>query len=481
MTKGSIFKAFLLFTIPICLSSIFQQLYSVSDAAIVGNFLSESEVNGINDVGNINFMILNFAFGCTAGFNVITAEKFGAHDIEGVRKSFLTQILLGFIISIFLTVVSLCAMDLLLRVIGLTKETGGNTYLAAKDYLTVIFSGIIFKVAYNIINSVHRSLGNTITPLYFLIISTILNIGLDFLFIAKFNMGVSGAALATIISEGISAISCFIYTFLKHKELRFKKSDFNIDFKFIFDHLKNGIPLALQFSILAIGLIIMQASLINFDRNLSGYVDPLGPAQLGYGASCKLANFFGSFYNAFGVTILNFVAQNTGSHDDKRIKSGLKKAFLVVLIYFICATVVLQLLKINGFYLHIFLSNEKINEKVIAYGNVYINIASIFHIFLAVLYLLRNGLQGQQKPLFPFLAGIVELVMRIVICLYLPMLINGAPINNTIDILSNPWPFYALCFADPAAWIGATLTLLIGVKVIFKSKRKKEMKLTENN
>ena len=197
MTKGNIYKIFLLFTIPIVISSIFQQFYSITDAAIVGNFLSESEVNGIHDVGNINFMILNFAFGCTAGFNVITASKVGAHDEEGVRKSFLTQIILGLFISIFLTVVSLLSIDYLLAFIGLKAETGGATFIAAKDYLTVVFIGIIFKVAYNIINSVHRSLGNTITPLAFLIIATFLNIGLDFLFIAYFGMGVRGAALAT--------------------------------------------------------------------------------------------------------------------------------------------------------------------------------------------------------------------------------------------------------------------------------------------
>ena len=472
MTKGNIYKIFLLFTIPIVISSIFQQFYSITDAAIVGNFLSESEVNGIHDVGNINFMILNFAFGCTAGFNVITASKVGAHDEEGVRKSFLTQIILGLLISIFLTVVSLLSIDYLLAFIGLKAETGGATFIAAKDYLTVVFIGIIFKVAYNIINSVHRSLGNTITPLAFLIIATFLNIGLDFLFIAYCGMGVRGAALATIISECISATGCFTYTFIKHKELRFKKSDFKLSFSFVFEHLKNGIPLALQFSILAIGLILMQSCLISFDMDINGYVDPLGPAQLGYGVGCKISNFLANFYNAFGITILNFVAQNKGTHDRKRVKSGIKKGVIIVFIYTIITIIFLQLLKINGFYLHILLSNDKINERVIAYGNCYINIASIFYIFLGILYLFRNAIQGYQKPLFPFLAGVVELVMRVVACLFLPTLVNGGPINNTIDILENPWPFYALCFADPAAWMGAVITLLIGAYFVFYKKKR---------
>ena len=155
MTKGNIYKIFLLFTIPIVISSIFQQFYSITDAAIVGNFLSESEVNGIHDVGNINFMILNFAFGCTAGFNVITASKVGAHDEEGVRKSFLTQIILGLLISIFLTVVSLLSIDYLLAFIGLKAETGGATFIAAKSYGYVyglLFGGNLeFRVACGIV------------------------------------------------------------------------------------------------------------------------------------------------------------------------------------------------------------------------------------------------------------------------------------------------------------------------------------------
>ena len=278
MTQGKIYKVILIFMVPIFLSYIFQQIYTLTDAIIVGQNLSANEVNGVNDVGSLTYIVLQFAYGCAAGFSVLSSAFQGEHDEVGVRKSFFAQVVLSFIISIFLTIISISLIDPLLSLVGLSASTGGQTYEAAKTYIFIIFLGTICQVAYNQICSLLRSIGDSITPLLFLIASTILNIFLDLLFIVVFHMGVAGAAIATILAQGISAALCYIYTFIKYPYLRFKKEDFNIEWKLYWKHLKLGLPLAFQFSILAIGLITLQSTIIKFDTTLAGEVIDNGPA-----------------------------------------------------------------------------------------------------------------------------------------------------------------------------------------------------------
>ena len=191
MTQGKIYKVILIFMVPIFLSYIFQQIYTLTDAIIVGQNVSANEVNGVNDVGSLTYIVLQFAYGCAAGFSVLSSAFQGEHDEVGVRKSFFAQIVLSFIISIFLTIISISLIDPLLSLVGLSASTGGQTYEAAKTYIFIIFLGTICQVAYNQICSLLRSIGDSITPLLFLIASTILNIFLDLLLIVVFHMGVA--------------------------------------------------------------------------------------------------------------------------------------------------------------------------------------------------------------------------------------------------------------------------------------------------
>lgn len=469
LANGTICKVILWFSIPILLSYVFQQIYTIADAAICGQFLNENQVAGVNNTGNLVFIVLQFAFGCTAGFSVITANKVGQKDIEGVRRSFATQIRLSLIISVVLTIIALLCVNLLLAVIGL-KSSGNpvqnEIYESAKIYITIIFAGTITQIFYNQVCSLLRSVGDSLTPLVFLIFSTILNIVLDILFIAVFKMGVAGAAIATVIAQAISAIGCFGYTFYHYKQFRLTKEDFKINVQSDLNHLKLGLPLAFQFSVLCIGLIVMQAVVIKFDTNSLGQVTS-SYAQNGFGAATKLNNFLMCPFNALGTAMLSYCGQNFGANKTERIRKGVFQAFIIVFIEYIIFAGLGLLLTIDGFYLYIFYSADKVNKETIYYGNMYLYVDLALYFILGMLFVLRNSLQGIGKALFPFLAGVGELLGRTIICLTLPTLINGGAITSG----SKSTAFLGIAFADPLAWTFATSIMLYGaIKYIFKIK-----------
>ncbi len=461
LTKGKIYKVILLFAIPIFISYIFQQIYTLTDAIIVGQNLTPSEVNGVNDVGSITYIVLQFAYGCSAGFSVISSAKKGKNDLKGVRQSFFCQVVLGLIVSIILTVLSLIFIDQLLSLVGLTPSLGGLTFESAKTYLLIIFLGTLFQVAYNQICSLLRSIGDSITPLLFLIASTILNVCLDLLFIIVFNWGVAGAAFATILAQGTSAILCYIYTFIKYPYLRFKKEDFKISYKFYLEHLKIGLPLAFQFSILGIGLITMQSTIVKFDTTIEGIVIDNGPSQLAYGAVNKLQTFMMCPLNALGTAMLSYCGQNKGANDYSRIKKGIVQSIIIMLIIYILVFALAMFLLIDDTFLKIFYSSSSINPKSAYLGRL--NLLSVMPFFFLVgtLFILRGSIQGIEKPLIPFLAGVFELIARTSMCYFGPYIFTSS-ISTSLDLYSNPAPFIATTLADPFAWLMALIPLFIG-------------------
>lgn len=470
LTNGTIWKSIVLFSIPILLSYLFQQIYTIADASICGQFLNPNQVAGVNNTGNIIFIVLQFAFGCTAGFSVISSSLIGQNDEDGVRRSFALQIKLSFIISIILTIIACLMINPLLKMIGLTPSDNpvqNEIYESAYTYVMIIFLGTIAQIFYNLICSFLRSIGDSVTPLIFLIISAILNIVLDIAFITLFKWGVAGAAIATVISQMISAIGCFIYTFKKYPKFRFKLSYFKSNFKFTMDHLKLGLPLAFQFSILAIGLIVMQAVIVKFDTAVDGTVI-VSYAQNGFGAATKLNNFLMCPFSAVGTAMISYCGQNNGAGKKDRIKKGVLEALVIVLIEYIIFGGIGLLLTIDGAYLHIFYSDDKINDMTIFYGNRYLYCDLSLYFFLGTLFILRNSLQGIGKAVYPFLAGIGELIARTAICLILPNVINGGPINVNASSAS----VLGLAFADPLAWIVAVVIMMIGaIKYIFKEQK----------
>ncbi len=466
LRQGREYKVLLRFSLPIIFSYLLQQVYTLSDAVICGQTLSSNEIAGVNDITPLTFLFLQFAFGCTAGFGVLTSYFVGKKDETETRRSFAAQVLLGAIVSAILTVASLLTLKPLLAFIGVTPLNYG-VYKAAYDYCLVLFSGIAAQLMYNLICSVLRSVGDSVTPLWFLLVSTALNVGLDLLFIMVFKWGVIGAAAATVAAQSVSAILCFVYTFRKYSALKLKLSDFKTNFGFYMRHLRQGLPLGLQSSILAFGLIVMQNKIVAFDLNESGLMVDGTPAQNGYGAACKLNNFLMCPLMAFGTAVVSFNAQNFGAGEFERIKRGATQSMIVISIMYTALAGLGLLLSIRGAYQYIFLSRDKISAHSIKFGNLYLYVSLPCFIFLGLLFIWRNGDQGIGKPAYTLGAGIAELVARIVVCLVLPTAVNGAALNFSASSAA----FVALCFADPIAWICADVILVIPIiKYVYKKK-----------
>ena len=425
LTKGVCWKTILSFSFPIIISYLLQQVYSISDAAIVGQTLTAGEVAGVNDTTSLIFIFLQFAFGVSAGFCVVTSCRVGANDDEGVRRSLATQIMLSAGLTVVLTALALALLKPMLAWINVTPESP-EVYNAAFTYCAVIFGGIGAQLFYNFICSFLRSMGDSVTPLLFLLFSTVLNIGLDLLFIIVFRWGVAGAAAATVSAQLISTVACFVYAFVKYPKIRLRPADWKIDIGDALLHAEQGIPLGLQFSVLAVGIIVMQSVMVKFDI-LDGAMVSIA-AQNGFGAANKLHNLLMTPLNGLGSAMTSFTAQNMGADKPERIKKGTLQAIGIMAVIAGISVAGGLLLSINGTYLRIFLSADKITKETIRFGNDFLYIDLSLYVFLGFVFVMRNCVQGIGRPQFILGAGAAELVGRVVICLILPALFAGGGI-----------------------------------------------------
>ena len=424
LTQGPCWKVILLFSLPVILSYLLQQVYSISDAAIVGQTLSAAEVAGVNDTNSLVFIFLQFAFGVSAGFCVITSYYVGMHDERGVRRSLATQILLSAALTVALTALALVLLDPMLAWINVTPAHH-EVYTAAHTYCAIIFAGIGAQLFYNFICSFLRAMGDSVTPLLFLLFSTVLNVGLDLAFILVFRWGVAGAALATVLAQLVSTIGCFIYAFVRYPVLRLHREDWRITLMDVKRHLTRGIPLGLQFSVLAVGIIVMQGGVVQFDMR-------------------------------DGVMVSN-AAQNLGAGQYDRIRRGTLQALGMVSILAILAAGTGLLLTRGDFCYHVFLSADKVTPDAVRYGNSLLYVDFSMYLFLGFVFVVRNCVQGIGRSGFVLGAGAAELVARITVCLVLPGLFAGGAVSADAPAMA----FYALCAADPMAWIAADTVLCI--------------------
>lgn len=454
LTEGTCWKTIFLFSIPIIISYLLQQIYTISDAAIVGQTLAADEVAGVNDTSPIAFIFLQFAFGVSAGFCAVTARSVGAHDEAAVRRSLATQIVLSAALTVALTALALVLLNPMLAWINLTPASG-EVYRAAFTYCAIIFAGIGAQLFYNFICSFLRSLGDSVTPLLFLLFSTALNVGLDLLFIVTFRWGVAGAAIATVLAQLLSTIGCFCYAFARYPKLRLHREDWAITRRDIGQHAFQGIPLGLQFSVLAIGIIVVQSVVVKFDI-LDGQMVS-NAAQNGFGAANKFTGSLMTLLNGLGTAMTSFVAQNLGAGNFERIRKGARQALVMFAIATAISSALGFLASIGNFYLHLFLSADKVTADTIRFGNGYMRVDMSLMLFLGGVFLLRNCVQGIGKPQFILGGGIAELVARVLVCLLLPAAVAGGEVSAAAPHAA----YLALCLADPMAWFAADLVMVI--------------------
>jgi len=434
MTKGAPSKLIARFIIPIIIGNIFQQLYNMADTIIVGRFVGVDALAAVGATGSVVFLILGFTQGLTTGFTVMTAQRFGAGDREGMKKSIGSAVILSVFVTVIMTAVSMAGMDVLLR----WMNTPEDIFEMAKQYIMVICGGICCNVLYNLQASILRAIGNSVVPLVLLFVSSVVNIVLDYVLIVYGGMGVGGAAAATVASQGLSGALCLIYIVKAVPALHVGREHYRLERQCVKNQLSVGIPMALQFSITAVGTILVQAAL-----NLLGSM-----AVASYSVSCKVEQVVTQPFAAMGVTMATYCAQNRGTGDLDRIRRGVRAANIMSAVYavVIYGAVYLAL----PYIIPLFASED--TAVLTEYAKIYIGVCGAFFIPLGMIFIFRNALQGCGFGFMPMMGGVVELASRCVLAFAAAKLMS----------------YTGVCLANVSAWLTAGVFLWLAYRVLMR-------------
>lgn len=443
MTSGKPAKLILLFALPLIVGNVFQQFYSMADTIIVGRTIGVNALAAVGCTGSISFFVLGFVMGFTSGLAIITAQRFGAQDEEGIKTSFATSLLLGAAVSVLLTVAAIFLARPFLEILQTPPEIIDD----AAAYITIIFWGIPASLLFNLASNMMRALGDSRTPLFFLIFTCCVNIALDFTFILVFHMGVAGAGVATILSQLLSGVLCMIYIMKKVPLLWVRKEHFRAGKQEIVRHLNIAFPMAFQMSIIAIGALILQFAL-----------NGLGAVSVAaYTAAQKIDSIATMPINSLGAAMSTYSAQNYGANKVERIRKGVFQCILMSVSF----SIIMGLVNIfaGSKLAAIFVGSGE--TEVLSLARTYLSINGTFYFILALLFIYRFTLQGLGKGLVPTIAGVMELVMRTASAL----------------LLVKTFGFAGACMANPLAWLGALVPLAVAYymimhKMLGKSERK---------
>jgi putative MATE family efflux protein len=414
------------FTLPILIGNIIQQFYYVIDAIIVGRLLGMNELAAVGSTGSLTFLVIGWIIGITGGFAIVIAQRFGANDREGVKHYTAMSGYLCFLMALIMTVGLLCANKWILTIMNTPEEIYEDTY----RFIRVIYIGLAANIAYNMLASTLRALGDSRTPLYFLALSSIINIILDLLFIGVFSMGVAGAGYATVISQAIASILCFIYMIKKYPLLRLKRAEVYFSRTSAIKLIKMGVPMGLQFSITAIGTMIVQAAL-----------NGLGPVYIASYAACgRIQNIITQPFPSLGASLATFVGQNTGAGRLDRVKEGVRANLILTMI---CCVFSMVVILVFGDVLVRLFVTENIAE-VVEKSRIFFYSVVIVYPALGLIFVYRNALQGLGYGLLPMMGGIFELIARVLVIL----------------TLAVPLGYLGVCIANPVAWLLALVPLI---------------------
>ena len=423
MTQGKIFPVLMRFALPMLIGDVFQQLYNLVDTVIVGRTLGSQALAAVGSTGTIMFLMVGCTTALANSFCVVTAQRFGARDWHGVKQSFSNGIYL--IILAALTVSTLCLLNVN-RILNL-MNTPEDILKDAAAYISVIFMGIIVTAFYNYFASSLRAIGNSKVPLYFLILSSLLNVILDLFFIVRLNLGVAGAAWATVFSQLVSALLCLIFIISKEPTLQPKGQDWSVNGKIVRQQLMIGIPIVIQNAITASGTMVMQSA-----TNVFG-----STAVAAVTASTKCRSLFTTILLAMGNAMATFVGQNYGARNWKRVKEGVYIAAGVSSVYSVIAGILAYtLLPIE---LRLFITDAATISELLPWARTAILLSALFFIPLGFIFIFRNAIQACGHPNIAMTAGVVELTSRIIFAY----------------IAIHYHIFACACLCDSAAWFFA--------------------------
>ena len=434
LTSGSPMSLILGFSLPLLVGMLFQQFYSLVDTIIVGKFLGVNALAAVGSTGSVNFLINGFCMGVCTGFAIPVAQRFGAEDEKGLRRYVGNSIWLSAVFAVIMTVI----VSGFCREILILMQTPADIIDDAYAYIFIIFVGIPVTYLYNLTSGIIRSLGDSKTPVYFLLMASALNIVLDILFITQFDSGVAGAAYATVISQLVSGIACLIFMAKKFPILRLERDDLRPRKPCMMTLCSMGVPMGLQYSITAIGSVILQAA-----------VNGLGSAAVAsMTAASRLSMFVVCPFDALGSTMATYGGQNVGARKLPRIKAGLKSATILGGVYSVFA--LLLLLVAGNLLLQLFLSANE--TAIMADARMFLIIQAVFYFPLALVNIVRFLIQGIGFPFLAILAGVMEMIARTLAAIF----------------LVPAFGFLGSAFASPIAWIMADAFLIPAFFYVYK-------------
>ena len=437
MTSGPCLPLIFNFTLPLLLGNMLQQTYSLIDAAIVGKFLGINALASVGASTSVVFLILGFCNGCCGGFGIPVAQKFGARDYVSMRRLVSVSLKLAGMMSVGIALITCLLCAFILR----TMQTPENIFQDAYWYLLITFIGVPCTFFYNLLSSIIRALGDSKTPFWFLLFSTILNVLLDLLCILVFHWGVAGAAIATVFSQGVSAVLCYFYMYRKFEILRMQPADKRFRPELARQLIFVGVPMGLQFSITAIGSIMLQSA-----------NNALGTACVAaFTAAMRIKMFFLCMLESLGIAMATFCGQNYGAGKPERIWTGVKAASLMMIVY--VAAVAIILLGFSEKFVLLFVDPSE--TEIIADAALFLHISVSFFPVLGLLCILRYSIQGAGYTKLAMFSGVSEMIARIL-----------------VSVVAVPlWGFWAVCFGDPTAWVFADAFLIPAFIYVYRRLR----------
>lgn len=425
MTEGRPLKLMLPFMIPLLLGNVFQQLYNIADIIIVGRTIGVAALASVGAVAPVFMLQIGMTIGFSNGFAVVTGQRYGAKDMDGVRRSIATCLVLG----VFMVLGIMLIMHLIIGGMLALMNVPAGLFENSRSYVMIISDGMAAMMSYNLLAAIMRSLGDSRTPLYFLIVSSVVNILLALLFIIKFGWGVPGSAVALVMAQALSAILCAIYSYVKFPELHIGRGDFRLTRHEMWQHLRMGLPMAIQFSVLGIGILFVQAVCNRF-----------GPDTIaGFTTSMRIEQLATQPMITFGISMAVFTAQNFGARCFDRIRWAVRSCSMLSAIFAVCAAVLM--FNFGPEIIGIFLDHP--NEDVVAAAQMYISHTVPFYFVLSQTFVYRSAVQGMGISLIPMFSGMGELLMRSIAAAF----------------LADIYGFLGVCLAQPFAWIFGAIFL----------------------
>ena len=435
MTQGSPLKLILAFAVPLMLGSLFQQFYNLADTIIVGRFVGVEALAAVGSVGGLNYLVLGFVNGIACGFSIPISWTFGAKDYVEMRRYTANAVWLSVFFAAVLTVVTVA----MTRSILVWTNTPDNIIDLADIYIRTIFIGIPFTLLYNMTSALMRALGDSKRPLYFLLVASFLNIGLDLLCIITFKMGVFGAAFATVFSQAVAGLGSLWYILKHYNELRWNKEESPPEQTALCQRVwDRAVPSVWQCSITAIGSVVLQGA-------VNGLGSDIVAAQTAGG---KAAQFLSVPLESIGTAMTTYASQNMGAHDLNRVNKGVNTALGIGCVYSVASFLILRVLDkaLIGLFL------ESSQTEIMANAQSFIFWNSVFYIPLAVLIIYRYTIQGLGYSSLAMFAGVAEMIARAMVgFLFVPL-----------------WGYFAACIANPVAWFFACFFLIPAYIVVFR-------------